>query len=126
MWFAVELAELALFVIAPLGIVLLWVEVFRGRLLSLRPATWFMLFAGLVAVSCSYALYFLHFLAIAMLGFFASYPPRRFVILNAGVCAAGFVVALFARGRFRLFLSISSLALLFLWLHDMTPLSHIF
>jgi hypothetical protein len=100
MWFAVGLAELALFVVAPLGIILLWVEVSRGRVLSPRPATSFMLFAALVAVSCSYALYFLHFLAFAMLGFFASYPSRALVILNAGVCAVGFVLALLGRGRF--------------------------
>jgi hypothetical protein len=101
-------------------------ESYRGRLVTPRPATSSILLTALAAVLCSYVLFFLSSLEIGMLGFLASYPPRGFVILNAVVCAMGFVVALFARGRFRLFLSISSVALLFLWLHDMTPLSHIF
>lgn len=125
MWSLVEFAaELVLFAIPPLGIALAIVEAFRSRPLTPSPTASFVLLTALIGVLGSYALFILSSLEIGILGVLASYPPRTFVVFNAGFCIIGFVVALLARGRFRLFLSISSLVLLFLWLGYMTPLSH--
>jgi hypothetical protein len=122
MWWQLQYAlDIALLLVSPWGAVVAIKEAIRSRTSS-RNARPHVFIAGSLGVILSYALFIWSALVTGVLGFFAAYPPRIFVIINVFLCGLGLFAALLGAGRFRLALSISSVCVLYLWAWDMTPL----
>ncbi len=122
LWSVAAALDLILLLGPPVGIVLTWREVIRSRPLTTNPTRSLAMILGLAGVTMSNAMLLLGLSWLGLLGFLATYPSRKFILVNVALCLAGLLSALSAKGRSRLALSSSSVVLVLSWLWEMTPL----